>query len=197
MCSAGREKLIWIENNFSIIERVQDSTTSSSQWMQLIYVFRLGHPTNYDFSSILGLVMLLQLKQPMKVTSKFFLRMLSPFSRLFFRFSDDATVPWSCIFWGHLRMSVVPSCISEMLAVLLNNASGPQAHSSQAHWQFLSQNFGRLLPLNTFSLWIRSPLWLLTSHVYCLILFPPTLYLLEIYTAVTGPIWIRLGWNTS
>lgn len=45
MCSAGREKLIWIENNFSIIERVQDSTTSSSQWMQLIYVFRLGHPT--------------------------------------------------------------------------------------------------------------------------------------------------------
>lgn len=89
--------------------------------MQLISGFHLGHPTDYDFCSILGLVLLLSLKQPMELNDTFFLRMLSPFSRLFFSFSDDVTitVPWTCTFWGYLRMSPVPSCTSGMLAVLL------------------------------------------------------------------------------
>lgn len=122
---------------------------------------------------------------------------ISPFSRLFFSFSDDVTITWTCTFWGYLRMSLVPSCISEMLAALLKNVSGPQAHISQAGWSFLSQNFGWLLLLSTFSLWIRSPLWLFPSHVYSLILVPPVLYFLEIYTAGKEPIWVKWGWSTS
>lgn len=200
MCSVGREREGDLGRKSSLSqrhERVQDTTTLSSQWMQLISVSHLGHLTDYDFGSVLELVLLLQLKQPVEVGNTFFLRMLSPFSRLFFSFSDcvTVTVPWTCTFWGCLRMSLVPSCISEMLTALLKNASGPQAHISQAGQQFFSQNFVRLLLLNTFSLWIRSPLWLFMSHVCCLILFPPMLYLLEIYTAVKEPVWVRLKYS--
>lgn len=56
--------------------------------------------------------------------------------------------------------------------------------------------FWQTSPVEYFTLWIRSPFWLLTSLIYCLILFPPMLYLLEIYTAGKEPIWVRLGWGT-
>lgn len=135
--------------------------------MQLLPIFHLGHPTDYNFYPILGFVLLLQLKQPVEVINTFFLRMLSPFSRLFFSFSDDVTiiVPWACTFWGYLRMSLVPSCPSEMLAVLLKNASGPQAHSSQAGWQFLSEfwqtSVEYLVPFNQVTF--------MAAHITCLL----------------------------
>lgn len=79
-------------------KRVQDTTTSSSRQMLLISGFHLGQPTDDDFYCLRpifiwgGLSLFSQLEQPVAVTSSCFLRMFSPFSRLFFSFSDDVTL---------------------------------------------------------------------------------------------------------
>ena len=56
----------------------------------------------------------------------------------------------------------VPSCISEMSAVLLRDAPGSQA-GFPASWHFLCQYFNRYLLSVFFFVITRSPLWLLPS----------------------------------
>lgn len=85
MGSAGGEREADLDRKSSLSQRhkrVQDTTTLSSQWMQLISGFHLGHLTDYDFSSLLELL-LLQLKQPVEVTNTFFLRCYPFFQTIF------------------------------------------------------------------------------------------------------------------
>ena len=142
--------------------------------MLLISVFHIGQLIdNDDFCPLKTIFifhtvfLFLQLEQLMAVTDPYFLRMFSPFSRLFFTFSDDKLLLQSLVF---AFINGISGCLWFL---------GTQLHfknvgcASQACCRFPgcrfpgSQAFSLSVFQQTSPLATRSPLRLLTSRVLC------------------------------